>query len=93
MNQFLKHLFTLLILVSSTFVYAQDLDFDLEKKKPFNPKFTLGTVFYTLTGDIQNEESGFLRGTNPGYNAGMKFGLSDNIRVVFFINEIYISSK
>ena len=41
MNQFLKHLFTLLILVSSTCVYAQDLDFDLEKKKPFNPKFTL----------------------------------------------------
>ena len=85
MNQFLKHLFTLLILVSSTFVYAQDLDFDLEKKKPFNPKFTLGTGFYTLTGDIQNEESGFLRGTNPGYNAGMKFGLSDNIDLSFLL--------
>ncbi|MBT5273767.1 MAG: SPOR domain-containing protein [Flavobacteriales bacterium] len=85
MNQFLKHLFTLLILVSSTFVYAQDLDFDLEKKKPFNPKFTLGTGFYTLTGDIQNEESGFLRGTNTGYNAGMKFGLSDNIDLSFLL--------
>ena len=85
MNQFLKYLFTLLILVSSTFVYAQDLDFDLEKKKPFNPKFTLGTGFYTLTGDIQNEESGFLRGTNTGYNAGMKFGLSDNIDLSFLL--------
>ena len=85
MNQFLKHLFTLLILVSSTFVYAQDLDFDLEKKKPFNPKFTLGTGFYTLTGDIQNEESGFLRGTNPGYNAGMKFGFTDNLQLSFLI--------
>ncbi len=85
MNQFLKHLFTLLILVSSTFVYAQDLDFDLEKKKPFNPKFTLGTGFYTLTGDIQNEESGFLRGTSPGYNVGMKFGLSDNIDLSFLL--------
>lgn len=85
MNQFLKHLFTLLILVSSNFVYAQDLDFDLEKKKPFNPKFTLGTGFYTLTGDIQNEESGFLRGTNPGYNAGMKFGIINNLELSFLI--------
>jgi len=85
MNQFLKHLFTLLILVSSTFVYAQDLDFDLEKKKPFNPKFTLGTGFYTLTGDIQNEESGFLRGTNPGYNAGMKFGIANNLDLSFLL--------
>ena len=83
MNQFLKYLFTLLILVSSTFVYAQDLDFDLEKKKPFNPKFTLGTGFYTLTGDIQNEESGFLRGTNAGYNAGMKFGITNNLDLSF----------
>jgi len=85
MNQFLKHLFTLLILVSSTFVYAQDLDLDLEKKKPFNPKFTLGTGFYTLTGDIQNEESGFLRGTNPGYNAGLKFGFTNNLELSFLI--------
>ena len=85
MNQFLKHLFTLLILVSSTFVYAQDLDFDLEKKKPFNPKFTLGTGFYTLTGDIQNEESGFLRGTSPGYNAGMKFGITNNLELSFLM--------
>lgn len=85
MNQFLKHLFTLLILVSSTFVYAQDLDFDLEKKKPFNPKFTLGTGFYTLTGDIQNEESGFLRGTNPGYNAGMKFRIANNLDLSFLL--------
>ena len=85
MNQFLKHLFTLLILVSSTFVYAQDLDSDLEKKKPFNPKFTLGTGFYTLTGDIQNEESGFLRGTNPGYNAGMKFGITNNLDLSFLL--------
>ena len=85
MNQFLKHLFTLLILVSSTFVYAQDIDFDLEKKKPFNPKFTLGTGFYTLTGDIQNEESGFLRGTNTGYNAGMKFGITNNLELSFLM--------
>ena len=85
MNQFLKQLFTFCFLVSSTFVFSQDLDFDLEKKKPFNPKFTFGTGFYTLTGDIQSDESGFLKGTSPGYNAGMKFGLSDNIDLSFLL--------
>ena len=85
MNQFLKQLFTFCFLVSSTFVFSQDLDIDLEKKKSFNPKFTLGTGFYTLTGDIQSDESGFLKGTSPGYNAGMKFGLSDNIDLSFLL--------
>ncbi|MDP7567002.1 MAG: SPOR domain-containing protein, partial [Flavobacteriales bacterium] len=81
----MKQLFTFCFLVSSTFVFSQDLDFDLEKKKPFNPKFTFGTGFYTLTGDIQSDESGFLKGTSPGYNAGMKFGLSDNIDLSFLL--------
>ena len=85
MNQFLKQLFTFCFLVSSTFIFSQDLDVDLEKKKPFNPKFTLGTGFYTLTGDIQSDEAGFLKGTSPGYNAGMKFGLSDNIDLSFLL--------
>ena len=85
MNQFLKQLFTFCFLVSSTFIFSQDLDIDLEKKKPFNPKFTLGTGFYTLTGDIQSDEAGFLKGTSPGYNAGMKFGLSDNIDLSFLL--------
>ena len=31
MNQFLKQLFTFCFLVSSTFAFSQDLDFDLEK--------------------------------------------------------------
>ena len=69
MNQFLKHLFTLLILVSSTFVYAQDLDFDLEKKKPFNPKFTLGTGFYTLTGDIDTDTTDNIIDFGAGANS------------------------
>ena len=85
MNQFLKQLFTFCLLLSSTFVFSQDLDIDLEKKKPFNPKFTLGTGFYTLTGDIQSDEAGFLKGTSPGYNAGMKFELSDNIDLSFLL--------
>jgi len=85
MNQFLKQLFTFCFLVSSTFVFSQDLDFDLEKKKPFNPKFTLGTGFYTLTGDIQSDESGILRGTSPAYNYGMKFGITNNLDLSFLL--------
>ena len=85
MNQFLKQLFTFCFLVSSTFVFSQDLDIDLEKKKPFNPKFTLGTGFYTLTGDIQSDESGFLKGTSPAYNYGMKFGITNNLDLSFLL--------
>ena len=83
MNQFLKQLFTFCFLVSSTFVFSQDLDIDLEEKKPFHPKFTLGTGFYTLTGDIQNDDSGILRGTSPASNYGMKFGITNNLDLSF----------
>jgi hypothetical protein len=85
MNQFLKQLVTFCFLVSSTFVFSQDLDIDLEEKKPFNPKFTLGTGFYTLTGDIQSDDSGILRGTSPAYNYGMKFGITNNLDLSFLL--------
>ncbi len=93
MNQFLKQLFTFCFLVSSTFVFSQDLDFDLEKNKPFNPKFTLGTGFYTLTGDIQSDESGLLRGSSPAYNAGMKFGITNNLDLSFLLMKSTFKAK
>ncbi|MDG2264011.1 MAG: hypothetical protein P8L19_03055 [Flavobacteriales bacterium] len=93
MNQFLKQLFTFCFLVSSTFVFSQDLDIDLEEKKSFNPKFTLGTGFYTLTGDIQSDESGLLRGTSPAYNAGMKFGITNNLDLSFLLMKSTFKAK
>ena len=76
MIQFFKKAFVIFALVSSTFVYAQE--------QPFSPKFTLGSGFYTLTGDIQNEKTGFLKGI-AGFNAGMKFELSSNLDLSFLV--------
>ena len=59
MNQFFKKAVVLFALISSISVFSQE--------QPFSPKFTLGSGFYTLTGDIQNENSGFL---NRQYEAG-----------------------
>ena len=77
MNQFLKKVFILFILVSSINLFAQDDNLGEKQKTPFQPKFTLGSGIYTLTGDIQNEEGGFLKGKS-GFNAGMKFDLANN---------------
>jgi len=75
MNQFFKKAFVLFALISSISVFAQE--------QKFSPKFTLGSGFYTLTGDIQNNEStGFLKGI-AGFNAGMKFELSNNLDLSF----------
>ena len=76
MNQFLKKAFVFFALISSTSVFAQD------QEKLFNPKFTLGTGFYTLTGDIENKNTGILKGSS-GYNAGMKFELAKNLDLSF----------
>jgi hypothetical protein len=60
MNQFFKKAFVLFALISSISVFSQE--------QKFSPKFILGSGFYTLTGDIQNENSGFLKGI-AGFNA------------------------
>jgi hypothetical protein len=75
MNQFFKKAFVLFALISSISVFSQE--------QKFSPKFTLGSGFYTLTGDIQNNENtGFLKGI-AGFNAGMKFDLAKNLDLSF----------
>ena len=85
MNQFLKKALVLCALISSTSVFSQD--------KPFSPKFTLGSGFYTLTGDIQNENTGFLKGI-AGFNAGMKFELAKNLDLSFlFVKTSFVANN
>ena len=92
MNQFSKEVFILLILVSSINLFAQEDIFGEKKEKPFNPKFTLGSGLYTLTGDIQNEETGLLKG-KAGFNAGMKFDISNNLDLSFLFLKTSFSAK
>jgi hypothetical protein len=84
MNYFLKNLVILLMLLSSVNIFAQQDDFDVEQKKIFQPKFTLGSGIYTLSGDIENKDSGLLKG-EAGINAGMKFDITKNIDLSFLI--------
>ena len=87
MSQFLKKAFILFAIISSTSVFSQD------QENPFNPKFTLGSGLYTLTGDIQSESLGLLNASRVGFNAGMKFELSDNIDVSLLMIKTTFSAK
>jgi len=85
MNQFFKKAFVLFALISSISVFSQE--------QPFSPKFTLGSGFYTLTGDIQNENVGFLKGI-AGFNAGMKFDLANNLDFSFlFVKTSFVGDN
>ena len=92
MNQFSKEVFILLFLVSSINIFAQEDIFGEKKEKPFNPKFILGSGLYTLTGDIQNEETGLLKG-KAGFNAGMKFDVSHNLDLSFLFLKTSFSAN
>ena len=81
------------MLVNCVNAFAQDDTFGEKQEKPFTPKFTLGSGFYTLTGDIQNENSGLLKGI-VGFNAGMKFDLAKNLDLSFlFITTSFASEN
>ena len=91
MNYFLKKVVVLFILVSSVNLFAQDDSLGEKQKKPFQPKFTLGSGIYTLVGDMQNHETG-LQG-KAGFNAGMKFDISDNIDLSFLFLKTSFSEE
>ena len=61
-------------------------------EKKFQPKFTLGSGIYTLTGDIQNDEAGLIKG-KAGFNAGMKFDLANNLDLSFLLVKTSFSAS
>ena len=82
MDKFPKFFFILITFLASLNLFAQGNSTVDDQENPFAPRFTLGTGFYTLTGDIQNSDLGFLNG-QLGYNAGMKFILDENRELSF----------
>tara|TARA_B100000214_G_scaffold314991_1_gene248099 strand:- start:1882 stop:3963 length:2082 start_codon:yes stop_codon:yes gene_type:complete len=76
----------LIVYTMDTFNYSREeaIDFLKPKKNIFKPKFSLGSGIYTLIGDIQNEENGFLKG-QAGFNAGMKFDIYKNLDLSFLL--------
>tara|TARA_B100001250_G_scaffold154261_1_gene132576 strand:+ start:8091 stop:10085 length:1995 start_codon:yes stop_codon:yes gene_type:complete len=92
MNHFLKKVIILFVLVSCGTLFAQEDIFVASQAKPFQPKFTLGTGFYTLTGDIKNQDAGLLQGSS-GFNAGMKFDLENNLDLSFLFVKTSFSAS
>jgi len=82
MDKFPKFFFILITFLASLNLFAEGNSTVDDQENPFAPRFTLGTGFYTLTGDIQNSDLGFLNG-QLGYNAGMKFILDENRELSF----------
>ena len=84
MDNFPKFFFILITFLASLNLFSQSNSTVEDLENPFAPRFTLGTGFYTLTGDIQNSDLGFLNG-QLGYNAGMKFILDENRELSFLL--------
>ena len=84
MNHFWKKVIVLFVLVSSANLFAQDDNFVKKQEKPFQPKFTLGSGIYTLTGDIQNQKAELIK-VKIDLNAGMKFDLANNLDLSFLL--------
>ena len=76
MNQFLKKAFSLFAVVACINAFAQDDPLVEKEEKTFNPKFTFGSGFYTLTSDVVADNNGL---GQPGFNVGMKFDLLQNL--------------
>jgi len=78
MNQFLKKAFVLFALISSTSVFGQKGNYDIEPAIPFQPMFSFGTAYYSFQGDIMGPETNLLLG-NMGYRAGIRLNISQNV--------------
>jgi len=78
MNQFLKKALVLCALISSTSVFAQKGNYDVEATIPFQPMFSFGTAYHSFQGDIMGPESNSLLG-NMGYRSGIRLNLSENV--------------
>jgi hypothetical protein len=92
MNQFLKKSLIYFVLACCLTSYSQNDVFEKKRKKKFEPKFTLGSGLYTLTGDIQNNQNGFLKGV-AGYSAGMKFDIYKNLDLSFLLLKTSFSAN
>ena len=90
MNQFLKNVFLLFVLISTTSAFAQKGNNDIKQIMPFQPMFSIGTAYYTFQGDIMGPKTNSLV-ANMGYKAGMRFNISEelDLSLLFSNNNFY----
>lgn len=92
MNQFLKKALVLCALISSTSVFAQKGNYDVEPTIPFQPMFSFGTAYHSFQGDIMGPESNSLLG-NMGYRAGIRLNISQNVDASFLFSNTSFFEK
>ena len=93
MNKFFKNFFLLLVLISTSSIFAQNVNNDVRQTMPFQPMLSIGTAYYTFQGDIIGPTTNSLV-ANMGYQAGMRFNISEKIdlSLLFSNNNFYESN-
>lgn len=81
----IKKTFVFIFLFSFFGLFAQDINYEIEPKKLFQPMFTLGSGYHSFQGDIVGPETSNLIG-NIGYNAGMRLNLQENLDLSFLFS-------
>ena len=81
-----------LISLYSSNVFSQRGYYEQELEMPFQPRFTLGSSYYSSQGDISGPKTGNLLG-NIGFNAGVRFNVARNTDVSLLFNRFKLSES
>ena len=77
----------LFVFFASSYSFAQKGYYDQELEMPFQPRFTLGSGYYSSQGDIVGPKANSFLG-NIGFKAGMRFNISKNTDTQYINREI-----
>ena len=80
----------LFVFFAYSYSFAQKGYYDQELEMPFQPRFTLGSGYYSSQGDIVGSKANGLLG-NIGFKAGMRFNISENIDISLLFTDFKVS--
>ena len=87
----MKQLISIVVfLFISSFVFAQRGYYEQELEMPFQPRFTLGSGYYSSQGNIQGPDVNNLLG-NIGFKAGIRMNITDNTDVSLLFTNFKLS--
>lgn len=80
----------LFVFFASSYSFAQKGYYDQELEMPFQPRFTLGSGYYSSQGDIKGPKANSLLG-NLGFKAGMRLNIANNTDVSLLFSDFKLS--
>ena len=90
MKQLIQIISILLFVSFSASTFAQRGYYDQELEMPFQPRFTLGSGYYSSQGNIVGSKANGLLG-NIGFKAGMRFNISKNTDISLLFTDFKLS--